>query len=251
MIIKTEEEREILREGGRRLGAILHKTSLRARVGISLKELNTYAQELMDEYEVKPSFLGYGNPPFPGVVCISVNDGVVHGIPGDYVLKDGDMLTLDGGVWHEGLCTDAAITIGVGNVSKEDLELAAAAKEAMEAQITAAVVGNTTGDIGYASEQVAKKYGYGFPNELGGHGVGREVHEKPFVPTSGERGTGTTLEEGMVLALEPILVSGKGRVKIANDAWLYQTVDGSRSAQFEHTVIVGKESAEVLTAHNE
>jgi len=249
MIVKTEEEKEILREGGKILGAILHRTAEQAKVGVSLQELNTYAQKLMDEYGVKPSFLGYGKPPFPGVMCISVNEGVVHGIPGDYILKDADILTLDSGVWHEGLCTDSAITVGVGNLSKEDMELSAAAKVAMEAQIKAAIAGNTTGDIGYASEQVAKEYGYNFPEELGGHGVGRAVHEQPFVPTNGEPGSGVELVEGMVLALEPILVHGKGRTRLANDGWLYETVDGSRSAQFEHTVIVGKDSAEVLTAH--
>lgn len=247
MIVRTPEERDILREGGKRLAAILHAVGKRCVPGITLLELDAYARECMERHGVRPSFLGYGKPPFPAVLCISVNDGVVHGIPNDYALKDGDILTLDGGIWHEGLCTDSALTVGVGNISKEDKDLMFAAQEARAAQVAAAIVGNTVGDIGAASAAVAKKHGYDYPDELGGHGVGREVHEAPFIGTFGRRGKGEKLVEGMVLALEPILVRGSGRIKLANDGWLYETVDGSRSAQYEHTVIVGKNEAEVLT----
>tara|TARA_B100000745_G_scaffold191158_1_gene125643 strand:- start:2144 stop:2893 length:750 start_codon:yes stop_codon:yes gene_type:complete len=245
MIVTTEREREILREGGSILGTILYAVANRCVPGVSLLELDQYARTLMEAHNVKPSFLGFHD--FPAALCISVNEGVVHGIPDEYILKDGDILTLDGGVWHEGLCTDAALTVGVGNIAQEDQNLIRAAREAREAQIAAAVAGNTIGDIGAASEKVARKYGYDYPHELGGHGVGREVHEPPFVPNYGKRGTGEVLKEGMVLALEPILINGNGKVTLANDGWLYETVDGSRAAQFEHTVIVGKDKAEVLT----
>ena len=247
MIVKAEKERVILREGGKILGEILYKVSLKCKAGVLPTELDSYTRELMNEYGVKPAFLGFGNPPFPAVICISVNSGVVHGIPSYTPLKDGDILTLDSGIWHEGLCTDSAITIGVGNISKEDQKLLNAAYEARQAQIDVAVAGNTTGDIGNASGAVARKYGYGFPEELGGHGVGKAVHEAPFIPTGGKTGTGTRLEEGMVLALEPILLHGNGYIRLADDEWLYETQDGSRSAQYEHTIIVGSDKAEVLT----
>ncbi len=251
MIVKTQQEREALVEGGKILAEILFKVGERCTVGTTLIELDSYTRELMEENSVKPSFLGIGSPPFPAVICISVNEGVVHGIPGSYDLKEGDILTLDTGIWHKDLCTDSAITIGVGNISDKDQKLIYAALETRDAQVSAAIVGNTVGDIGYASEQVLKKHGFNSPQELGGHGVGKEVHEPPFVSTYGAPGTGLVLEEGMVLALEPILVGGKGDVKLMDDQWLYETIDGSRSAQFEHTVIVGKNEPQVLTAHEE
>jgi len=247
MKIRSEKDREILREGGRRLVAILQKTSERAKVGVSLKELDAYAQELIAEGGDKPSFLGYGEPPFPGALCLSVNDGIVHGIPNEYILKDGDLLKIDCGIWHEGLCTDTATTVRIGNISKEDQELMWATKEALDAQVAVAVAGNTIGDIGNAAEQVANKHGYGYPKELGGHGVGLAVHEKPFVFNYGKPGTGETLEEGMVIAVEPMFARGKGKITLANDGWLYEMVDGSQSAHFEHTIIVGNDEAEVLT----
>jgi methionyl aminopeptidase len=206
-----------------------------------------YAQELIAENGDKPSFMGYGKPPFPGALCLSVNDGIVHGIPNDYKLKEGDILKIDGGLWHEGLCTDSAITVGIGKISSEDQELIRATQEALDAQIAAAVAGSTLGDIGHAAEAVAKKYGCGYPKELGGHGVGLAVHEKPFIFNYGQPGKGEKLEEGMVIALEPMFARGEGKIELANDGWLYEMVDGSRSAHFEHTVIVGRDEAEVVT----
>lgn len=250
MRIRNEKDLEALREGGRRLGEILTKAAEKAAPGVTLKEIDAHARELMEQNGDKPSFLGYGKPPFPGVLCLSVNDGIVHGIPNDYVLKEGDVLKIDGGIWHEGLCTDSALTVGIGNISQEDKELMWATQEALDAQIAVAVAGNTIGDIGHAAEQIAKKYGYGYPKELGGHGVGLAVHEKPFIYNYGKPGTGGVLKEGDVIALEPMFSRGEGRIELANDGWLYEMVDGSQSAHFEHTVVVGKEAAEVLTARN-
>jgi len=200
MIIKTEKEREILREGGERLATVLNEVSKICLVGTKLIELDEYAKKLIKEYGDTPSFLGYGAPPFPGALCISVNDGIVHGIPDGYELKEGDLLKLDGGIWHEGLCTDSAITVGIGEISNKDKELASATLEALEAQVEVAITGNTIGDIGAAAEEVAKRYNLGFPKELGGHGVGLEVHEKPFVFNYGKRGTGEELKKDMVIA---------------------------------------------------
>lgn len=247
MKIRNEKDIENLREGGRRLGEILNKCAQKAAVGVSLQELDAYAQELIKENGDKPSFMGYGKPPFPGALCLSVNSGIVHGIPNDYVLKEGDILKIDGGIWHEGLCTDSAITVGIGKIAQEDQELIWATQEALDAQIAVAVAGNTIGDIGHAAEAVAKKHDYGYPKELGGHGVGLAVHEKPFIFNYGQPGKGEELEEGMVIALEPMFARGEGKIELANDGWLYEMVDGSQSAHFEHTVIVGKSEAEVVT----
>jgi len=251
MKIRTERDREVLREGGSRLAAILEKTAKRCAPGVTLKELDTYAHTLMIDDGDKPAFLGFGKPPFPGVLCLSVNAGIVHGIPTDYALQEGDLLKIDGGLWHEGLCVDSAITVGIGSISKEEEQLAQATQEALEAQIAVAIAGNTIGDIGHAAESIAKKYGYGYPKELGGHGVGLAVHERPFVYNYGKPGKGEKLEEGMVLALEPMFATGSGHIELANDGWLYEMVDGSQSAHFEHTVIVGENEAEVLTVLKE
>ncbi len=247
MIIRTEKDREVLREGGRRLATVLQKVSKKCVPGVTPKELDAYAQELIAEYGDKASFLGFGKPPFPAALCISVNAGIVHGIPDDYTLQQGDLVTLDGGIWHEELCTDSAVTVSVGHISKEDEKLVRATQEALAAQIEVAITGNTIGDLGHAAESVAKKYGYGYPKELGGHGVGLGVHEKPFVFNYGKKGQGEILKKDMVLALEPMFTAGSGTLKLANDGWTYETVDGSRSAHCEHTVIVGETEAEVLT----
>jgi len=247
MIVRTEEERETLREGGKRLARILHSAATFCAPGVMLRDVDTYTRERMQREGVKPSFLGYGKPPFPAVLCMSVNEGVVHGIPGDYILRDGDIVTLDAGVWFGGLCTDSAITIGIGRVSERDQALITIAKKARDAQVMAAVAGNTVADLARASEKVIRDAGYSFPEVLGGHGVGASVHESPFIPSGGRGGESYVLREGEVLALEPIAVDGRSDIDLADDEWLYYTVDKSRSAQFEHTVIVGRDSAEVLT----
>jgi len=212
-----------------------------------LSEVDAYTRELMRQEGVEPSFLGYGKPPFPAVLCMSVNEGVVHGIPGEYTLRDGDIVTLDAGVWFGGLCTDSAITIGIGSLSERDKALISVAKRARDAQVAAAIAGNTVADLAKASEKVIRGAGYAFPEVLGGHGVGASVHESPFIPTGGRGGEKYVLREGEVLALEPIVVDGRADIDLADDEWLYYTTDRSRSAQFEHTVIVGSDSAEVLT----
>jgi len=247
MRIRTEQDRVNLREGGRRLAEILRRTAEKAAPGVTLKELDIFAREIIAEYGDKPSFTGYGTPPFPGALCLSVNDGIVHGIPNEYELIAGDVLKIDAGIWHEGLCTDSAITIAIGTVSKEEQQLIWATKEALEAQVAVAVAGNTIGDLGYAAEQVAKKYGYGYPKELGGHGVGLAVHEAPFIANYGRAGSGEVLRADDVIALEPMFMSGHGKIILANDGWLYETADGSQSAHFEHTVIVGEKEAEIVT----
>ncbi len=253
MIIKTQEQREILREGGRRLGALLHQLGSMCKPGITTQELEDRAREIIKELGDTPATLNYTpsgcGRPFPAALCVSINDEIVHGIPNESpkTLQEGDLVSIDCLLNHKGLITDSCITVGVGNISKDDKRLIDAAKEARSEALKVAKAGNTTGDIGYAVQVVAEKYGYSVPHELGGHGVGLKVHEEPFIPNYGRPGSGTLLKEGMVLAIEPILISGKASIIGMPDGYTYKSKDGSKSAQFEHTVIITNSSPEILT----
>jgi methionyl aminopeptidase len=180
---------------------------------------------------------------------VSINHEIVHGIPNEnpVILKGGDIVSIDGLLKYKGLITDSCITVGVGTMSKESLRLIMAAQEARSAAIKAARLGGTTGDIGAAVQRITEKYGYASPHELGGHGVGLKVHEEPFIPNFDMAGEGELLTEGMVLAIEPILIDGKPRIKLGSDGYTYSTSDGSLSAQFEHTVLITKSGTEILT----
>ncbi len=251
MILRNEEDREILREGGRRLATILQETAAQARPGVTLRELDTFARGVIRDYGDEPIFEGYGaggsTPPFPSVICTSVNDALVHGIPNDHELQEGDILSIDCGIRHRGICTDSAITFGIGDIAPEDAELMTATREALNAQLAVARAGATIGDIGHAAEVVAQKYGYGYPKELGGHGVGLEMHEEPFIFNYGRPHTGATLVENQVLALEPMFARGSGAIRLGPDKWTYFMKDGANGAHFEHTVIIGTDGAEVVT----
>lgn len=253
MKITKEHEKVVLREGGQRLASFLEKLTDRVVPGVTTQELNSRALELIQSSGDEAAFLGYtpsgASRPYPAALCTSVNDEVVHGIPNEKerALMEGDIVTLDMGLIHQGLFTDMAITVPVGEIDKEDERLIAAAREALTMAIGAARAGNTTGDIGAVVEATAARYGFTTPHELGGHGVGRAVHEEPFVPNFGTSGSGVTLEEGMVLAIEPIIIAGNSLVVLDDDGYTYRTKDGSRAAQFEHTVMVTNGVAEVVT----
>jgi len=253
MIVKTKEQREILREGGEHLAQILKTLGKMAQPGVSTKELDDEARRLMAECGGQSGALGYtpggSARPYPGAICTSINAEIVHGIPNEnpQILKDGDLLSIDGLLKYKGLITDSCITVGVGELSKKSNRLIEAAREARAAAIAAARVGNTTGDIGHAVEQVVQRYGYSSPSELGGHGVGLKVHEEPFIPNHGRPGKGQKLVEGMVLAIEPIIMAGKPEIQLESDGYTYSSYDGGNSAQFEHTVIVTRGGAEILT----
>ncbi len=252
-MVKTKEEIEIMREGGKRLAGILAQVVSLTVSGVSTAKLNEEAERLIREGGDEPSFLGYtpegANRPYPATLCVSVNDEVVHGIPneGDRTLKEGDIVGLDLGLKHKGLFLDTAITVGVGEISKDDQKLINITKEALQVGINAARVGNTVGDIGYAIEQFVKPHGYGSPVELGGHGVGHKVAEEPYVPNVGEKGEGPELKAGMALALEPMLNQGDARITLAEDDYTYKTADAKNSAHFEHTVLVTEDKPEILT----
>lgn len=252
IIIKTDEEIRKLREGGRRLAAILHKVKERVAPGVSAKELDDYAFKLIKEGGDKPAFLNYkpwGAPkPYPASLCVSVNDEVVHGIPHrSKILKEGDIVSLDLGLNHQSCFTDMAITVPVGIVSDGAKKLIEVTKGALEAGIFEARAGNTIGDISYAIESYVRPHKYGIVEELSGHGVGRAIHEDPYVPNFGKRGKGAKLEKGMVLAIEPMITNGTKRVVFDEDGYTVRTADSKKSAHFEHTILITEGEPEILT----
>lgn len=251
VIIKTKEEIEILREGGKRLASILARVAKKVAPGVTTKELDEYAYELIKESGDEPAFLNYKpegqNKAYPASLCTSVNNEIVHGIPGENkILKEGDIISIDLGIKHKGLFTDHAITVGVGKIPKASQKLLEFTHEALLVGIEAAKGGNTVGDIGHAIEKfVGKKYG--IVKELSGHGVGKKIHEDPFVPNFGKPGKGEKLVPGMVIAIEPMLNIGRAAIMTLSDGYTIKTVDGSRSAHFEHTVLITEGDAEILT----
>jgi len=252
--IKTSEEIEILRAGGRRHAEILNELAKRAIAGVSTNELNTWAIGLLDEGGDYPAFLGYtpdgAKRSYPAALCVSINDEIVHGIPNENprILKEGDVVSLDLGLSHKGMITDSAMTLGVGKISPEEKRLIKATREALGAGILAARAGNSVGDIGFAIENVAKKYGLKSAEGLSGHGVGYEVHEDPYVPNAGMPGSGPKLKAGMVLAIEPMFVLGKGDIVLSKDGYTYHTKDGQKAAHFEHTIAITNGAPIILTA---
>lgn len=254
IIIKTKEEIEIIREGGKHLAHVLSEVSKKVAPGVSTKELDDYASKIISDLGDKPAFKNYkpegAKTPFPGTLCISINDEVVHGIPSSKrILKEGDIVSIDCGVNHKGYFTDMAITLPVGEISSEDKKLLEITREALHIGIKQAKIGKRTGDIGFAIESFVKKQKkkYGIVDILSGHGVGKYIHEDPYVPNFGEKGRGEKLVEGMVLALEPMLNLGTKNVVLDSDDWTFKTRDGKKSAHFELTIAVGKNGGEILT----
>lgn len=253
--IKTKEEIAILREGGKRHAQILKELASMVKPGVTSSQLEERARELISEGGDKSAFLDYrphgARRPFPATVCISPNDEVVHGIPneGEKVFKEGDIVSIDLGLIHKGLVTDAAVTVAVGNISPELSKLLEVTEKALYAGIKAAKDGNRTGDIGQAVSRVAVPHNYGIVEELAGHGVGYSVHEDPYVPNFGQAGKGDVLKAGMVIAIEPIFNIGSKEIKLdKEDGYTFRTSDGKPSAHFEHTVVITKSGAEILTA---
>lgn len=249
--IKKPKEIELLREGGRRLARVLREVAKAVQPGVTTKSLDVIAERLILEGGDIPSFKNYqpygADYPFPASICISVNDQIVHGIPGRRVLKEGDIVGLDLGVTHKGMITDAAISVPVGKVPKKIAQLLERTEASLYAGIAAAVGGAHTGDIGAAVEAVARKERYGVVRELAGHGVGYHVHEDPYVPNYGKKGDGTLLVPGMVIAIEPMFNLGKQYIETQEDGYTISTVDGSTSAHFEHTILITEGAPEIFT----
>lgn len=250
----TADEIAKLREGGRRLARAVAQTAKLVTVGAKTHELNNYFEKLVREGGDEPAFLNYqprgAKRPFPSAICISVNEEVVHGIPSENtrVIKEGDIVKLDGGVTHGGLITDHAVSVIAGKGSDEDELLVKATREALYAGIAAAQGGAKVGDISAAVEKIGVERGFGIVYELGGHGVGHKVHEEPYVPNVGDAGTGEDLVPGMVLAIEPMFTLGTPRVRLKFDGYTFVTRDGTRSAHWEHTILITDGAPEILTA---
>jgi methionyl aminopeptidase len=251
--IKTKEDIAILREGGKRHAFILAELKKAVRPGVTTLELENLSAQLIKEGGDKAAFLNYkpygAKRPYPATLCVSVNDAIVHGIPNEnpLTLKEGDIVSLDLGLVHKGLITDSAITVPVGNVDEKAQKLLDATEEALRLGIGAVKAGHHVGDIGSAIARYVRPLGYGIIAELAGHGVGYKVHEDPYVPNIGVKGEGPILQAGMVIAIEPMLNEGSKEIKLDKDGYTYRTVDGKRSAHFEHTIVVTKGGAKVLT----
>jgi methionyl aminopeptidase len=253
MIVKNEKERANLIEAGKRLARILNILCDKVAPGITAEELDDLAEQLIRDGGDSPAFLGYtpegASRTYPASLCVSVNDEIVHGIPNESqkILKNGDIVGLDFGLAHNGVIVDAATTVPIGEIDEVSKKLLRATENALAAGIAKAVPGNHLGDISHAIQEEIENAGFSVVKSLGGHGVGDAVHEEPFIPNFGRAGYGILLEEGMVLALEPISAAGKSAVVLAHDGYTYRTKDGSRSVHFEHTILIEKDGARIIT----
>ena len=254
MTAKTQEEIAALREGGKNIARALETLKEMIQPGVKAREIEDRARELMAEVGDETILLGYKydpkKPPFHSALCVSVNDVIVHspGADNGEVFEEGDIVSLDFVTKHKEYCLDSAVTTIAGKPrNKEDAKLVECAYEALDAGIAQAKVGNTTGDIGYAVEKIARMNNLGFLRNLSGHGIGKQIHESPHVPNFGAPGSGTKLVEGMVITVEPMFALGSGELYIGADGHGYRTKDKSRTAHVEHTILITKDGPEILT----
>lgn len=250
--LKSAAEIEAMAAAGAVVAAVLAATSAKAAVGVPLLELDALARDVLAEAGATSTFLDYhprfAPVPYPAVLCTSVNDAVLHGIPSGYVLRDGDVLSLDVGAAVDGWAGDAAVTVIVGEPAPADVRLVETTRRALEAGIAAARPGGRLGDISAAIGAVAAEAGYGLHTDFGGHGIGRRMHEDPSVPNAGRAGRGLPLRPGLVLAIEPwFLAGGRGAYVVDEDGWTIRSADGSRTAHQEHTVAITADGPRVLT----
>ena len=245
---KTEEEIELLRENGILVSKTLAEVGKRVAPGVTTLELNRVAETFIRDHGAIPSFLGFEG--FPAALCLSVNDVVVHGFPSDYVLKEGDIVSVDCGTLYKGYQGDSAYTFPVGEVDAETRKLLDVTKASLYKGIEQAVDGNRVGDIGFAVQSYAESFGFSVVRELEGHGLGTGMHEEPGVPNYGRKGKGTGLHEGMVICIEPMINAGGRGVYLARNGWAVHTSDHRKSAHFELTVVVRKGKAEQLSTYD-
>lgn len=243
---KTKEEIELLRESSLLVGKTLAEVAKVIKPGITTLSLDKIAYEFINDNKAVPAFLNYNG--FPNSLCISVNAAVVHGIPGKYELKDGDIVSVDCGVIKNKFFGDSAYTFAIGEVKPEILNLLKVTKESLYKAIEVSVVGKRLGDIGDAVQAHAEMNGFSVVRELVGHGIGKSLHEAPEVPNYGKKGTGLKLQEGLVIAIEPMINMGKKAIKQHNDGWTITTADNLPSAHFEHTIAIGKTKADILSS---
>jgi methionyl aminopeptidase len=245
IIIKTEDEIAAMRQAGRIVAMILKTMAAQIRPGMETRELDIIAVKELEKYGARPSFKGYHG--FPANLCVSVNEEIVHGIPGKRVLREGDIVSLDFGAIYDGFQGDAALTVGVGRISKQAAALIETTKNALKSGISAARAGARLGDVSHAIQNYAESRGYSVVREYTGHGIGRDMHEEPQIPNFGLPDSGPVLKKGMALALEPMVNIGDWRTRVGDDQWTVLTADGSLSAHFEHTIAITDGEPEVLT----
>jgi methionyl aminopeptidase len=249
VVIKTPDEINAIRKSSLLVGKTLAEIAKIVEPGVTTLQLDKVAESFIRDHGAYPGFLGYHD--FPNSICASVNQAVVHGIPNEQPLKEGDIVSVDIGVLWEGFWGDSAFTFAVGQISENLQKLLDATRMCLELAIEQAAVGKRIGDIGFAVQNYAESNGYGVVRELVGHGVGIELHEAPEVPNYGRRGHGLVMTEGLVLAIEPMINLGTKNVRQLKDGWTIETQDGKPSAHFEHTVAVGKGGAEKLSSFEE
>jgi methionyl aminopeptidase len=248
IIIKSEQEIAIMREAGRITARVLSLMGEMVRPGITTGELDAAAEETIRKHGALPSFKGYPGPyPYPASICTSINDELVHGIPGKRKLKEGDIISIDCGSTFEGYVGDAAITLGVGEISPAAQRLLEVTQEALWVGIQKMLPGNHVGDVSTAIQQYVEGEGYSVTREYTGHGVGRNMHEGPQVPNYGTQGRGPVLRSGMTIALEPMVLAGTPRTQVLEDKWVVASADGALTAHFEHTVAVMDGNPMILT----
>ncbi|MCS5491564.1 type I methionyl aminopeptidase [Algoriphagus limi] len=244
---KTSEEVQKIKESADILAKAHGEIAKNIKIGVKTSYLDKIAEEFIRDHGAVPSFKGYNG--FPASLCISVNEVVVHGFPSEYELKDGDIISVDCGVFHQGFHSDSAYTYPVGEVSSPVLDLLRATKDSLYLGIEKAVFGNRIGDIGHAIQKFVEAKGYTVVRELVGHGLGRNLHESPEVPNYGKKGSGPLLKEGMVIAIEPMINLGTRNIVQERDGWTIRTADRKPSAHYEHTVAIFEDRTEVLTSH--
>ena len=247
IILKSRDEISLMREAGRILAETLQLLLEHVRPGLIEKELDEIARREFKKRGVTPTFLNYGLPPYPATVCVSINDEIVHGIPGSREIADGDVVSIDIGCTHKGFVADMAVTVGVGAVPPEAQRLIDVTREALWRGIAASRGGARIGEIGAAIQTYVEGEGFSVVREYVGHGVGRQMHEDPQIPNYGSPDSGAVLRPGMVIAIEPMVNAGDWRTKRDSDNWTVRTMDGSLSAHFEHTLAITEGEAEVLT----
>ena len=244
--LKTDEEIELLRAANQIVARTLAEVAKVIAPGVTTLKLDTIAEEYIRSQGAVPGFKGYGG--FPGTLCVSVNENVVHGIPSNYALREGDIVSVDCGAVKDGYNGDSTYTFCVGEVDEEVKRLLRTTKESLDIGIEHAVEGNRIGDIGHAIQEYCEKRGYGVVREMCGHGVGRKLHEDPDVPNYGRKGTGPLIKNGMVIAIEPMINMGSKNIVIERDGWTTRTKDRKPSAHYEHTIAIHHGKPDILSS---
>lgn len=245
IILKTDEEIEFMREANRLVGMTLGELSKHIKPGVTTLQLDKIAEEFIRDHGAIPTFLGYGG--FPNSICTSINENVVHGIPNNQPLREGDIISVDCGTTKHGFCGDSAYTFCVGEVKQEIKDLLRVTKESLYKGIEQACEGNRVGDIGHTIQTYCESHGYSVVRDLVGHGIGRNMHEAPEVPNFGRKGTGPLLQNGMCIAIEPMINMGSKNVVFEDDGWTVRTKDRKPSAHFEHTIAIKNGKADILS----